>query len=87
MITEVQIREGNNVNKKDLELFLNQFFKMLYVDFGLRVNRKFKEWYTLSWDEFRNELDKNKIKLADCVMRDWEDFFHNHKRKVLSLMD
>lgn len=87
MVTEVEIRESKDVKEKDLDLFLNQFVKMLYVDFGLRVNRKIKEWYKLSWEEFRNELAENKVRLSECVMKDWEEFFHNHKRKVLSLMD
>ena len=75
------------VKEKELSVALNQFFKMLYVDFGLRVNRKIRDWYKMSWEEFKEELAKNKIRISECLIHDWENYFHNHKKKVLALME
>ncbi|MFN6945221.1 MAG: hypothetical protein ACK4ND_09755 [Cytophagaceae bacterium] len=72
----------------DLSLALSQFFKVVYVDFGIqKINDRIKEWYKLSWEEFESELKKNQIKYSDCMMKDWKDFFHLHKKKVLNLME
>jgi hypothetical protein len=41
----------------------------------------------MSWEEFKEELAKNKIRISECLIHDWENYFHNHKKKVLSLME
>ena len=72
---------------KELSLALTQFFKMIYVDFGInKFNDKIKNWYQLTWDEFKQELENHSVKFNDCLMQDWKDFFHNHKAKVQSML-
>ncbi|WMJ73075.1 hypothetical protein RCC89_07860 [Cytophagaceae bacterium ABcell3] len=67
---------------------MSQFFKVIYIDFGIeRINNKIKDWYKLSWDEFERELNNHQVKYSDCMMKDWREFFINHKRKVLKLME
>ena len=73
--------------EKELTLALTQFFKLIYVDFGIRkVNDKLRNWYELSWEEFKRELESQSVKLNECLMSDWQDFFQRHKNKVMSLM-
>lgn len=78
----------SDINKeKELTLALTQFFKLIYVDFGInKFNDKLKNWYHLSWDEFRKELENQSVKFNDCLLSDWKDFFQRHKNKVLGLM-
>lgn len=72
---------------KELSLALSQFLKMIYVDFGIsKFNDRIRNWYQLTWDEFRQELENQSIKLNDCLMQDWKEFFHNHKEKVQSML-
>ncbi len=74
--------------KKELSLTINQFFKIVYVDFGIaKVNTKLKNWYKLSWNEFKNELESQNVSMNDNLSSDWEEFFGKHKQKVLSLMN
>ncbi len=74
--------------QKELALALNQFFKIIYIDFGIsKFNRKMSHWYKLTWDEFRTELENEKVKFNPCLLADWEDFFHTHKKKVLDIME
>lgn len=81
------MRKEMKKNNKDLELALTQFLKMIYVDFGInKFNSKIKGWYLLSWEEFKKELEREKVKFNQCMLNDWEDFFHFQKNKVLSMM-
>jgi len=74
--------------KKELSLIINQFFKIVYVDFGIaKFNNKLKNWYKLTWQEFKKELENQNIRMNDNVSSDWEVFFGKHKQKVLSLMN
>jgi hypothetical protein len=71
----------------ELSLAIGQFFKLMYVDFGIdKLNDKIKKWYELSWEEFRNELENQSVKLNECLIQDWKEFFNYQKSKVLSLM-
>lgn len=72
---------------KDLNLFLDQFYKAIYVDFGIaELTDKIKNWYNLTWEEFRNELFSFNIKGHAALLKDWEYFFHHQKNKVLALV-
>lgn len=72
---------------KELSLALTQFFKMMYVDFGInKFNEKIKNWYMLTWEEFKQELENHSVKFNDCLVQDWKDFFHNHKAKVQDML-
>ena len=74
--------------KKELYLAINQFFKIVYVDFGIeKFNKKLKSWYKLTWQEFKKELESQDISMNDNISSDWEEFFGKHKQKVLSLMN
>lgn len=84
---EVDLLVNRETKEKELNFAQNQFFKMLYVDFGLRVNRKIREWYNMSWEEFKEELARNKVRISECLIHDWEMYFNNHKRKVQSLLN
>ncbi len=86
-VDNIEIMDTKEKNK-ELSLALKQFVKIIYIDFGIKdVNKKMQEWYKLSWDEFHIELVKHQVRFTDCLLNDWKDFFHNHKKKVLSFMD
>jgi hypothetical protein len=83
-VKEIEIKEKN----KELSLALKQFLKIIYIDFGIKdVDKRMREWYKLSWNEFYNELLKHQVGFTDCLLKDWKEFFDNHKKKVLSFMD
>jgi hypothetical protein len=74
--------------EKELTLALKQFIKIIYIDFGIKkLSGKMQSWYKLSWDDFYKELIKQNIKFNECLMKDWQDFFHKHQSKVISLMN
>ena len=74
--------------KSEINLFLEQFYKIIYVDFGIReLNDNLKNWYKLSWDEFKEELLKMKVKASQNFYNDWEYFFNLHKNRVLQAMN
>lgn len=83
---EVEILTDKNQREQELNLTLNQFFKMLYVDFGLRATQKMREWYTMSWEEFKEELARNKVRITECSIHDWERYFRQEKDKVNELL-
>jgi len=84
----MEIEISNEIENKELALALTQFFKVLYIDFGInKFNEKISKWYNLSWEEFRDELENHSINFNQCLLNDWEAFFHIHKKKVLSLMN
>jgi hypothetical protein len=74
-------------NEKELSLALSQFLKLIYVDFGInKFNDRIRNWYELTWDEFRKELENQSVRFNDCLVSDWQDFFHKHKAKVHGLI-
>lgn len=77
-------------NSKEIELdFLQrQFFKMLLKEFGstIKITERMENWYKISWEKFREELVHQNITIDDTKSRDWEEYFHFHKNKVLSLL-
>ena len=73
--------------ESELSLALTQFYKLIYVDFGIKtITGKLKNWYQLSWEEFKQELNRFKAKYNDSILQDWEPFFNSQKVKVQSLM-
>ncbi|MFL5731006.1 MAG: hypothetical protein ACJ75J_16075 [Cytophagaceae bacterium] len=73
--------------EKELSLVLKQFIKVIYIDFGIqKLTGKMQNWYKLSWEDFYSELKKKDVRFNECLMKDWQDFFHKHKSKVASLM-
>ncbi|GAL83386.1 hypothetical protein MYP_612 [Sporocytophaga myxococcoides] len=84
----MEIEIVNEINNKELALALTQFYKVLYIDFGIsNFNERISGWYNLTWEEFKIELENHSINFNHCLLNDWEAFFHIHKRKVLSLMN
>jgi hypothetical protein len=79
---------GTKEKERELSLALSQFFKLIYVDFGISdFNNKIQRWYELSWDEFRRELENQSVKFNECIDQDWKEFFHLHKEKVQNLLN
>jgi RNA processing factor Prp31 len=73
--------------EKELNMALNQFVKLIYVDFGIKkLSNKLKNWYQLTWDEFKKEIEDHHGKFNECLLNDWKDFFQRHKKKVNNLM-
>jgi RNA processing factor Prp31 len=73
--------------ENELTAMLTQFMKVIYVDFGInKVSEKIKNWYELSWDEFKKELENHSVKWNDCLIQDWKDYFTKHKSKVQKLL-
>jgi hypothetical protein len=86
-VENIEIEQVKDKNK-ELSLALKQFLKIIYIDFGIKeVNKKMQEWYKLSWEDFHKELVKHEVRFTDCLLNDWKDFFHNHKKKVLFFME
>jgi len=84
----MEIEIVKDINNEELALALTQFYKVLYIDFGIsKFNERISGWYNLTWEEFRKELENHSINFNHCLLSDWESFFHIHKRKVLSLMN
>jgi len=83
---EVETLTDKNQREQELNLVLNRFFKMLYVDFGLRATQKMREWYTMSWEEFKEELARNKVRITECSIQDWEKYFYQEKAKANELL-
>jgi hypothetical protein len=74
----------NQRRNKDIDLLIEQFNKIIYVDLGIEeLNERIKEWYNLSWEEFKRELFKSKIMIHANLLNDLEYFFHHQKKKVL----
>lgn len=83
------MRGEMNTIKKDSELSLaqSQFLKLIYVDFGIhKFNDTIRNWYELSWDEFKREIESHSVRFNECLLKDWQDFFHTHKSKVHNLL-
>jgi hypothetical protein len=73
--------------KEELTLALKQFVKIVYIDFGIqKLSGKLQGWYKLNWEDFYKELKKQGINFNECMVKDWQDFFHKHKSRVVSLM-
>lgn len=82
------MEKEKETTEKELSLALTQFLKILYIDFGItNYTKKITNWYKLSWEEFKNELEQEDVKFNPCLLEDWQNFFQHHKKKVLSLMD
>lgn len=82
---EVELLIDKEKREQEIQITLDQFEKMLYVDFGLRPTKKLKEWFRMSWEEFKEELAKNKIRINECSLKDWESYFSQEKEKVYEL--
>lgn len=64
-----------------------QFFTMLFKDFGpLKITEKLENWYRISWEKFKEELYKQNINLVSDKHRDWEEYFHFHKNKMIEML-
>ncbi|MDQ1352405.1 MAG: hypothetical protein QG657_2711 [Acidobacteriota bacterium] len=49
---------------------------------NLSITGKLSDWYTLSFEEFRNELEKQKIKLSLSEQSEWLQYFNEQKQKT-----
>ena len=54
----------------------------LICDFGLvLISEELENWPSLSWTQFRRELDSQEIDLAKSINRNWENFFLLEREK------
>ena len=47
----------------------------------LNITNKLDEWYNLSFEDFRKELEKQKIKLSLQEQAEWMQYFNGQKHK------
>ncbi|MCP5103162.1 MAG: hypothetical protein GY950_07280 [bacterium] len=50
---------------------------------NLNITGRISEWYKLSFDDFRKELEKQKIKLPLQEQAEWLQYFNEQKQKAM----
>jgi hypothetical protein len=64
----------------------NKFLNLLKSDFKFeKPSKKIEDFYTLTWSEFEQELNKVKIILSGIQKDDWFDRFERFKKQSLEL--
>ena len=53
----------------------------------LNITNKLDEWYNLSFEDFRKELEKQKIKLSLQEQVEWMQYFNEQKLKAELFQD
>lgn len=67
-------------NKKNI--FINRLKENLDLK---KISKKMNSFFKLNFNEFKNELSKNKVKLSLKQQDEWEDYFNNYKKELLKL--
>ena len=62
--------------------FLNRIKQNIHLP---KITNKLNNFYELDFDDFLNELSKQKIKLSLKQQDEWEDYFNSYKKELLHL--
>ncbi|MCX6582610.1 MAG: N-6 DNA methylase [Candidatus Aminicenantes bacterium] len=75
---EFMLAENNR-----LHTTAEEFIQLLRSEWSnLNITGKLSDWYTLSFEEFRKELEKQKIKLSLPGQAEWLQYFNEQKQKT-----
>ncbi|KAF0239136.1 MAG: hypothetical protein FD181_521 [Prolixibacteraceae bacterium] len=78
------------IEKADTMLLNNKYLQEIKQSFillikskwpTLNITNKIDEWYNLSFEDFRKELEKQKIKLSLQEQAEWMQYFNGQKHK------
>jgi len=76
---------------KELHEYSLKFIQLLKSKWSnLNITGRLSDWYTLSFEDFRKELEKQKIKLSLPEQAEWLQYFTEQKQKaenILSLIE
>jgi type I restriction-modification system DNA methylase subunit len=68
---------------KELNLLSQNFTRLLQTKFpAININNKLEKWYSLTGNQFLNELSKQKIKLSLSDQQEWLQYFEQQKLNV-----
>jgi type I restriction-modification system DNA methylase subunit len=68
---------------KELNLLSQNFTSLLQTKFpAININNKLEKWYSLTGNQFLNELSKQKIKLSLSDQQEWLQYFEQQKLNV-----
>jgi hypothetical protein len=68
---------------KELQELTKKFLQLLQSEFHiLKPNTKVLQWFTVTWVDFHNELEKAKVKLSLPQKAEWMEYFNLQKAKV-----
>lgn len=71
------------LNNSLLLNFKNTFIHLLQSKWSnLNITGKLNEWYNLSFEEFRKDIEKQKIKLTLQEQAEWMQYFNEQKQKA-----
>lgn len=93
-LPEIPKNADEFIAKADLMLTLNQQFqtkndKMLRTltrEFELtEFSKSLQNWHLLSFKDFVKELEKKKVKLSLAQKSEWEEFFMDAQKEILSI--
>ena len=55
---------------------IKKYLPMLFeLDFNIKPTASMEKWYTLSWEDFSEEMSKLGVCCDNCKIRDWKEFF------------
>jgi hypothetical protein len=71
--------------KLNLQKISSNFIEILTTDFvKVKITKNILKWYKLEFNEFIEELKKNKINLTLRQKADWLEFFKEEKLKAIN---
>lgn len=74
------------IKNKELFDLSFKFLNLLKSEFRFTtVTKKLSKWYNLTFDDFINELNKNKISLNLSQKEEWMDYFEHQQSKILEI--
>ncbi|MDO8951186.1 MAG: TaqI-like C-terminal specificity domain-containing protein [Draconibacterium sp.] len=77
-IEKVEIMLSKNKQLQEIKQSFIQLTKSKWST--LNITNKLNEWYNLSFEEFRKELEKQKIKLSLQEQAEWMQYFNEQKQ-------
>lgn len=76
------------LNNKQLQEVKRSFILLTQSKWSnLNITGKLDEWYNLSFEDFRKELEKQKIKLSLQEQAEWLQYFNEQKQKAGQLQN
>ncbi len=73
---------------QDLHKLNNSFIEIVKSQSKVKkVSKKVESWYSLNWDEFKEELEKLKIKLDLKKLKEWNEFFTGEQKTIIPIVN
>lgn len=80
-MADQMIELSHNLNRSN-----SKFIRLISRKFKVeKLSKKLKNWSTLSFSNFLNELKKKKVQLSLVEETEWEDYFETEKAKAQGL--